>query len=136
MKSTPWVALLLSIPASAVAQYGLYDQPYSIIETDASRSADYKLRPVTVNRVDGKNAQYGNRAVIEPGRHDVTVDLVARQNFHLPTQITFQLETRPCTRYYVVARLDTVTGQRWEPVVRSEEPIGECIKKFDVAGAK
>ena len=120
--------LPLLFPVAAFA--GLYDAPYSIIETDASRSADHKLRPVTVNRVDGRNAQYDNRAIVEPGRHDVTIDLVARQNFHLPTQVTFQLETKPCTRYYVVAKLDTVTGQRWEPFVRAEEPIGECQQKF------
>jgi hypothetical protein len=132
MKRLLLVSLLL--PAAAPAQ--LYDRPYSIIETDASRSSDYKLRPVTVNRVDGRNAQYDNRAVVEPGRHEVTIDLIARQNFHLPTQVTFELETRPCTRYYVMARLDTVTGQRWQPFVRAEEPIGECNEKFRTAGAR
>ena len=128
--------LLVSLLAPAAALAQLYDHPYSIIETDASRSADYKLRPVTVNRVDGRNAQYDTRAIVDPGHHEVTIDLVARQNFHLPTQVTFELDTKPCTRYYVTARLDTVTGQRWQPYVRAEEPIGECHEKFRTAGAK
>ena len=127
------IAVLLS-PLSALA--GLYDEPYSIIQTDASRSADHLIRPVLVNRVDDVNAQYDNRAVVTPGKHAVTVDLRARQNFHLPTQVTFDLETKPCMRYYVVARLEATTSQKWTPVIRSEEPIGECQAKFRIAGAK
>ena len=128
------IASLLLSPIAAFA--GLYDEPYSIIQTDPSRSSDHLLRPVTVNRVDDVNAQYDNRAIVAPGRHAVTVDLHARQGFHLPTQITFELETKPCTRYDVVARLETTTGQKWAPVVRSEERIGECEAKFKLAGAK
>ncbi len=126
-------ALALSPPAALA---GLYDQPYSIIQTDATPSSDHLIRPVVVNRVDGVNAQYDNRAIVDPGKHAVTVDLRARQGFHLPTQATFDLETRPCTRYYVVARLESSAGQKWMPVVRSQEPIGECEAKFKIAGAK
>jgi hypothetical protein len=128
--------VIASLLAAGSAFAGPYDQPYSIIQTDASRSADHLLRPVIVNRVDGVNAQYDNRAIVEPGRHAVTVDLGARQGFNLPTQVTFDLETRPCMRYYVVARLEASTSQKWTPVVRSEERIGECEAKFSVAGAK
>jgi hypothetical protein len=129
--------LLVSLLLSATAAFAdLYDQPYSIIQTDASRSSDHLLRPVIVNRVDGQNAQYDNRAVVGPGRHAVTIDLPPRQGYHTATQLTFDLETKPCTRYYVAARLDNSAGQRWKPVVRSQEPIGECEAKFKVAGAK
>ncbi|HET9651273.1 MAG TPA: hypothetical protein VFP36_03745 [Usitatibacter sp.] len=127
--------LSLLLPASA-AFADLYDQPYSIIETDPSRSADYLLLPVIVNRVDGHNAQYDNRAVVDPGRHDVTIDVRPRKGFHIATQATFPLETRPCMRYYVAAKLDSPTSQRWQPVVRHAEPIGECQAKFNMAGAK
>ena len=122
----------LLLPCAAYA--GLYDQPYSIIETDATRSSDHLIRPLTVNRVDDVNAQYDNRAIVAPGKHAVTVDLRARQGFHLPTQVTFDLETQPCMRYYVVGRLEATTSQKWTPVVRSQEPIGECEAKFKVAG--
>jgi hypothetical protein len=33
-------------------------------------------------------------------------------------------------RYHLAARLDTGTGERWVPVVRSAETIGECLTKF------
>jgi len=128
------VIFALFAPSAALA--GLYDQPYSIIQTDASRSSDHLIRPVLVNRVDDVNAQYDNRAVVAPGKHAVTIDLAARQGFHLPTQITFDLETKPCTRYYVVGRLEATTSQKWTPVVRSEERIGECEARFKVAGNK
>ena len=128
--------VIAALFAPSVALAGLYDQPYSIIQTDASRSSDHLIRPVLVNRVDDVNAQYDNRAVVAPGKHAVTIDLAARQGFHLPTQITFELETKPCTRYYVVGRLEATTSQKWTPVVRSEEPIGECRAKFKVAGAQ
>ena len=128
------LAALLLAPSAALA--GLYDQPYSIIQTDRSRSADHLVLPVLVNRVDGVNALADNRAVVEPGKHAVTVDLHPRKGFHTATQVTFDLETRPCTRYYVAARLESSTGQRWEPIVRSEERIGECEAKFTLAGAQ
>jgi hypothetical protein len=123
----------LFVPSLALA--GLYDQPYSIIQTDASRSSDHLIRPVLVNRVDDVNAQYDNRAVVAPGKHAVTIDLAARQGFPLPTQITCDLETKPCTRYYVVGRLEATTSQKWTPLVRSEERIGECEARFKVTGA-
>ena len=128
--------VIAALFAPSVVLAGLYDQPYSIIQTDASRSSDHLIRPVLVNRVDDVNAQYDNRAVVAPGKHAVTIDLAARQGFHLPTQITFDLETKPCTRYYVVGRLEATTSQKWTPVVRSEERIGECEARFKVAGNK
>lgn len=124
----------LFVPCAAFA--GLYDQPYSVIQTDHARSADHLILPVLVNRVDGVNALADNRAVVEPGKHAVTVDLHPRKGFHTAPQVTFDLETRPCVRYYVAARLEASTSQKWTPVVRSEERIGECESKFDIAGAK
>ena len=128
--------LIAALFAPCAAFAGLYDQPYSIIQTDPARSADHLIRPVLVNRVDGVNALPDNRAVVDPGKHAVTVDLHPRQGFHTATQVTFDLETQPCMRYYVVARLDASTSQKWTPVVRSTERIGECESKFDLAGAK
>ena len=52
-----------------------------------------------------------------------------------PTQ-TFELEVKPCTRYYVAAQLDSPTLQSWKPIVRNTEAIGECKRKFKVADAR
>jgi hypothetical protein len=115
--------------AAGAAFGGPYDQPYSIIATDPSRSADHLLRPVIVNRVDGETP-LGNLAVVPPGKHEVTLDLPPRKGFRLATQEILALETRPCVRYYVAAKLHSSTGQRWTPVVRYQESIGECAAKF------
>jgi hypothetical protein len=124
---------LLTLLATTAAWAGPYDQPYSIITTDTAPSADPNLRPVIVNRIDDENV-LANRGVVAPGAHRVTLDLPPRKGFRLATQETLQLTTKPCVRYYVAARLETPTGQKWAPVVRSEEPIGDCRKKFNVAG--
>jgi hypothetical protein len=120
-------AFLLLAATAAVA--GPYDQPWVIITTDTAPSADPKLRPVIINRVDGENAMK-NFAVTTPGVRKVTVDLPPRKGFSLGTQETFELTASPCMRYLIAARLDTETGQHWKPVVRASESIGECLTKF------
>ena len=124
--------LAIALVSATSAWAGPFDQPYSIIETDRARSADPNLRPVIVNRVDGHNSM-NNRSVIEPGLHKVTIDLPPRKGFHEATQVTFDLETKPCVRYYVAAELKSQTLQEWTPVVRHEDPIGECRKKFGLS---
>ena len=133
MKRIPALLCALAVtPAFA----GPYDQVYSILTTDPSRSADPNLRPVFVNRVDGESMLSDNKAVVSPGKRKVTVDLPPRKGFKQPTQNTLELEVKPCTRYYLAARLDTQVTQGWTPVVRSSEAIGECEARFKVAGAK
>lgn len=122
--------LLATLFAATSAIAGPYDQAYSIITTDPARSADPHVIPVIVNRVDGENVPYRNRAVVAPGAHKVTVDVPPRKGFKLATQNTFDLATKPCVRYYVAAKLDTLVTQGWTPIVRSEERIRECEKKF------
>jgi hypothetical protein len=56
---------------------------------------------VIVNRVDGENLQ-NNRAVVAPGKRQVTIDLPPRKGFRA-TQHTFEVATEPCWRYYVAA---------------------------------
>jgi hypothetical protein len=122
--------LAISLLSIAPALAGPYDQPYAIIETDTMPSADSHLRPVIVNRVDGENSQ-NNRAVVAPGKRQVTIDLPPRKGFRA-TQHTFEVATEPCWRYYVAARLISPTLQDWEPVVRYSEPMGDCRKKFNI----
>ena len=121
------------LATSAIA--GPYDQVYSIITVDRSPSPDPNLRTVTVNRVDDETVMTGNKAVVAPGMRKLTVDLHPRKGFPA-TQVSFDLDVKPCTRYNVAAKLDSPTLQTWKPIVRSTEPIGECAKKYLVAGAK
>jgi hypothetical protein len=128
--------LLASLFVATSALAGPYDQPYSIITVDLNKSADPNLRKVIVNRVDGETIITGNKAVVAPGKHQVTIDLPPRKGFHKATQETFEVDAKPCTRYNVAAELASTTTQDWKPVVRSEEAIGECRKKFNLADAK
>jgi hypothetical protein len=128
------LAALMLAATAAVA--GPYDQVYSIITTDRAPAPDKDLRPVIVNRVDGENAMPGNQAVVPPGLRKVTVDLPPRNGFKLATQHTFDLDVKPCTRYHIAAKLESAATQKWAPVVRSTEPIGECRSRFKLAGAK
>ncbi len=129
MKRLPlaFVLGLSTLPALA----GPYDQPWAIIQTDASPSAEPLYRPVIVNRVDGETVMSNpNRAVVAPGLRKVTVDLPPRKGFKIATQETFELQANPCMRYYVVAKLDNPVGQHWKAEIRRSESIGECLAKF------
>ena len=128
--------LLATLLLSTSALAGPYDQAYSVITTDKSRAADPDVIPVIVNRVDGETIMSRTEAVVAPGMRKVTIDVPPRKGFKQATQATFDLDAKPCTRYYVAAKLENPTLQSWTPVVRSSEPIGECAKKFKLAGAK
>jgi hypothetical protein len=126
---------LTPILLATAALAGPYDQPYSQILTEHHfPSADPNVIPVIVNRVDGENVT--NKGAVAPGMHQVTVDVAPRKGFHTATQNTFQLDTKPCVRYYVAARLKSRTLQEWTPFVRSQERLKDCEAKFHVAGGQ
>ncbi|HSS27285.1 MAG TPA: hypothetical protein VLL50_04985 [Usitatibacter sp.] len=126
---------LTPILLATAALAGPYDQPYAQIQTERHfPSADPLVIPVIVNRIDGENAT--NKGAVAPGMHEVTLDVPPRKGFHTATQNTFQLEAKPCVRYYVAARLKSRTLQEWTPIVRSEERLRDCEAKFHVAGAQ
>ena len=125
--------LLIPLFAATAALASPFDQPYSQILTDRRPSSDPNVVPVTVNRVD--DVTLHNKGAIAPGMHKVTVDVAGRKGFP-PTQVTFDLETKPCTLYYVNARLKSRTLQEWEPFVRSTERLRDCEAKFHLAGAQ
>jgi hypothetical protein len=126
---------LTPILLATAALAGPYDQPYAQIQTEHHfPSADPLVIPVIVNRIDGENVT--NKGAVAPGMHEVTLDVPPRKGFHTATQNTFQLETKPCVRYYVAARLKSRTLQEWTPIVRSEERLRDCEAKFHVAGAQ
>ena len=134
-------AILSFAIAATAALAGQYDQPYAIVATERSPSADPHLRGnVIVNRIDeetvlspGRGGAYGSYAVVTPGPHTVTLDLPKRKGFHTATQNNLQLDARPCVRYIVAAELKSPTLQEWTPIVRREEAIGECEAKFKIA---
>ena len=130
----PFLALIAVAALPAFA--GPYDQPWSIVETYYGRTADPHLRRVIINRVDETNTQVQNRVVTTPGRHNVVLDVPPRKGFHTATQMQLDMDLKPCTRYYMAAELKSTTLQEWKPIVKYEEPIGECQKKFNLAASK
>jgi hypothetical protein len=126
---TRFAPLMLATLLAPAAVAGVYDQPWSIIATEYKLAADPLERKVTVNRVDDENSR-NNESVVAPGKHSVVVDLPPRKGFSTGTQRIFDLETRPCTRYFVVAKLETQVTQDWKPSVKYEEEIKECSAKF------
>ena len=130
----PLLALAALAAATALpALAGPYDQPWSIVETYYGPTSDSHLRRVIVNRIDDTNTQPQNRVVTTPGRHNVVLDVPPRRGFHTATQVQMEMDLKPCTRYYMAADLKSPTTQEWAPVVKYEEPIAECEKKFNVA---
>jgi hypothetical protein len=127
MMTKPLICAFLPFLLASCAS-GPYSDPYSIVVTDTARQADPHLRQVIVNRVDDRSIT-DNRAVVPPGHHRVVLDLPAHAGFHTATQRTLELDLAPCTRYYVMARLDTPISQDWTPVVKYSEPIGECSSR-------
>ena len=130
---TRTLAALLLASSATLAAAGPYDQPYSIITVSPIRPADHHIHKVFVNRVDGENSVERNKHVVPPGDHEVVLDLPPVKGFHLPRQQSFSLKTEPCVRYNLAARVETSLSQKWEPIVRSTEPIGECAAKFKIA---
>jgi len=128
----PLLALVLGAASALPAFAGDFDQPWSIVETYYGRAADSHLRKVIINRVDETNTQVQNRVVTTPGRHHVVLDVPPRKGFPA-TQTTLDMDLKPCTRYYMAAELESPTLQQWKAVVKYEEPIGECEKKFNLA---
>ena len=124
--------LALTLLASTAALAGPYDQPYSQIRSERHfPPSDPKVIPVLINRVDDVTV-YDKKGPVPPGPHKVTVDVGPRKGYPA-TQVTFDLDTKPCTAYYIAARLESLTLQRWEPFVRFEEPLADCAKKFNLA---
>ncbi len=108
-----------------------YDQPYTIISVEFYKSADYKLKPVILNRIDDQSTTRREEAV-SPGKHLVVADLPANRKKleKLATQKTLEIDAKACTRYFFAAKLTDLATRHWDLVLKSSEPIGECEAKF------
>lgn len=127
MKRTLLAALALA--AAGLAQAGMYDKPYAIVES-GDNSETRKESRLSITKVDGKSTRNARKTdPIEPGKHKITLHFEsARGNFR-PEYLEAELDLEACTRYRVVAQYEVKTGPDWKPKVYSE-PIGECVKKF------
>ncbi len=128
------IAATFIATAATISFAGPYDQPYSQIMTERHfPSPDPDVLPVLINRIDDQTV-YEPKGTVTPGLHQVTVDLQPRRGFPA-TQVTFPLDAKVCTRYYIAAKLKSRTLQEWEPFVRIEEALPDCAKRFNIAAA-
>ena len=128
MKGNLLAAFALALTAG-IAQAGMYDKPYAIVES-GNNSETRKESRVAITKVDGKSTRNARKTdPIEPGKHKITLHFEsARGNFR-PEYLDIEMDLEACTRYRVVAQYEVKTGPDWKPHVYSE-PIGECKKKF------
>ncbi len=128
-------AACAALAAAPVAQAGMYDQPYALLESGAY-SEVHKEAPVGLTVIDGKSTRNARKSdPIAPGPHQVTVRFTSARGVFRPESIDIQIDAEPCTLYRVVAVWENKTGGDWKPRVYSE-PIVECVKKFKTTEKK
>ncbi|MBI3716260.1 MAG: hypothetical protein HY255_09730 [Betaproteobacteria bacterium] len=127
MKQLLILASLIALPAAA----GPYDQVYSIVSAEFTKSADYKLQPVILNRIDDDSTTR-RQGAIAPGHHTIYADLPASKEHHqrIATQNSLAIDFKPCVRYYIAAKLTDSVTRHWQLVIRDSETIGECAAKY------
>lgn len=98
--------------------------PLSYLNGNPDRPLLNHEYPVRIVAVD--QAYYLTGPVqVMPGKHLVTVQL-SHSTFHVPTQKTLALDVQPCTRYYIVAKKESLMGSKWEPRIFDTENVGGC----------
>ncbi len=97
--------LALALAAAALpAAAGPYDQPYVLFEADR-RSPTEDTRPATIMNVDGVNMRAGKSDPVAPGWRNVEVSVPGARGMSDPQRQMLKIETEPCTRYYLAAKL-------------------------------
>ena len=120
---------ILLLAASASAFAGVYDRPWSTVET-ADHSAVRKEFPAAITRIDGQSTRDTRRPdPIEPGKHQITIRYETGRVNQSEAESTrvVEMDLEPCTRYRIAAQRQE--GTKWEPKVYSEA-ISECVRKF------
>ncbi len=123
---------LLLVPAALAATAafaGMYDQPYSIVETGDKSDVKKEARLAMI-KVDGKSPRSSRKTdPIPPGKHRITLHFSSERGVFSPEYQDVEIDLEACTRYLIVASYEVKTGPDWKPKVYSE-PIVECRKKF------
>jgi hypothetical protein len=93
--------------------------------------ADMNTAPTIINSIDGNGAfpnAPGSPIRIEPGPHRVTVAAVPLSPGWTggTDRVEFELNAKPCKRYYIVARYDNPLGPSYTPFIDEIEAIAGC----------
>ena len=98
--------------------------PLSYLNGNPDRPLPNHEYPVQIVAVD--HATYLSGPVqVAPGQHTVLVQL-ARSTSRVPSQKVLTLDVAACTRYYIVAKKDSIMEGNWEPKIFDRESVGGC----------
>jgi len=84
-------------------------------------SHQYPVRIVSVDQ----SLYFRGEVQLAPGKHMLVVEL-AHSGSQIPTQKTMSLDVQACTRYYIVAKKESIMESKWEPVIFDSENVGGC----------
>lgn len=131
--STPAVVILLfALTPPALAAADGFAGPYALFEAERANAVQ-DTRPAFVLKIDGHDVSIDRTEPVPPGAHTIEVSIPGPPGMGQSSRDTLTIEAKGCTRYYISARRSSRTARDWHAFVSSEEPIGECRKRFPEA---
>ncbi|MFZ6656810.1 hypothetical protein [Undibacterium sp. TJN19] len=128
-------ALNMAALAMLAALGGCQSQmaPLSFLNGNPERPLPNHEYPVRIVAVD--HAAYPRGPVqVAPGQHTVLLQL-ARSTSRIPSQKLMTLDVAACTRYYIVAKKDSIMEANWEPMILDRESVGGCKPEEEIKKA-
>ena len=127
MQSAASFGCRLAAAAAAVllAACASTDYHYSQLLGERYHRATIDTYPVMVVRVDGRDTTR-RPALVEPGRHDISVQGPPGGSGGLGEVRTITMEVAPCTRYYLVAVKPQSLASDFTVRVDHQEPVSGC----------
>jgi hypothetical protein len=132
MKSLLTAGACVLLGGCAAGGGGMYSEPYALLEPQ-QRMAVADTRPAFVMKIDGRNVDMGRSDPVPVGKRSVEVSIPGPPGMSDPDRDTLEIDAKPCTRYYLAARRSSPTARDWKAFVAENEPIGECVRKFQAA---
>ena len=88
--------------------------------------AQMNREAAVISKIDGKS-ETARIVKVEPGKRTVVVRSPMRKGFQ-GSDVTMDLDLKPCERYYINAQFKSGSGTDWEPVLAKVERIAGCKK--------
>jgi hypothetical protein len=121
MKTMGAAAALLAVAGCASTGYH-----YSRLDGRRYYQAPIDTYPLLVTRVDGKSTPLSTPVLVDPGTRQVAVQTFPDPLHPLGEERTINLDVKPCTHYYLVARKVTRLASDFEVKIDHEEPVSGC----------
>ncbi|TXH66117.1 MAG: hypothetical protein E6Q88_12610 [Lysobacteraceae bacterium] len=128
-----WGLFALLITMSALAGK---NGPWAEIKLDGDTNETLGEYRTVLVAIDGSREIVAKALYeLQPGRTRLQLASRKRGKSGEMTSLPYEIELKPCVRYLFVAdHAQQTETRRWRPVVKSEEPIKACVKRFGTAG--